>query len=255
MPSRQSQLITFTLTFAILFWFHPSGLAPSFAATPCGSQASISGKLNVASKVEANRVLICADWLRITKSKQTGSMNRAPVPSKAPLAVKAKRHSAASGSRAKSHDSMIRYSHSTSASPAAPRIFASKVQAQLGERISFRAITAIHSRYRYLLGLPAEIRFTPVGYFWDVGDGAKSPARATAHAYQSEGSKIVRLRVKFAIAFRFAGSSFWRKLAKPIWVAANPSGIQVSTQPAQKRVPRFVFYDCRQQPRALGCFG
>ncbi len=234
--------LSISIIVTLSFLIHTSNPVAAFATTPCGSEATVSGRLNFGSKVESNRVLICADWLKIkasgssSKSRPTKSINN---------------HHPAKSPKTKA----IRYSHSASASPTQPRIFASKTQASVGERVALGASTRTHSRNRYLLGIPAEVRFKPAGFDWRFSDGARATSKSLAHAFARSGSQLVRLRVKFAIDFRFAGSNFWRKLSKPIWVSSLPFVIHVGQSPTTSAVPRYVFYDCIQQPAAIGCLG
>jgi hypothetical protein len=105
------------------------------------------------------------------------------------------------------------------------------------------------------LGLPAEVRFSPQGFRWRLGDGSTSAARVLSHSYSNAGIKKVNLTVRFAIAFRFAGSKYWHKLSKPIWLAADPLTLRVQSEQNVRGKPRYVFYDCLQRPTALGCLG
>ena len=250
---RHRHWLSISLILAIAFSAYSPSIAPAAAKTPCGSSATVSGRLNFASKVEAHRVLICADWLQV---KVNESKPRPSRPSQAP-APKPRSESKTSARKPTkpSGKSAIRYSHSTSAAPSTPKIGFSKSNLAVGERAVLRAITRTHSRYRYLLGIPAEVRFTPVSYSWRLADDGRASTRSLSHAFEQRGSKLIRLAVKFAIDFRFAGSKFWRKLTKPIWVDALPQRIIVGQPNVGNKKPRYVFYDCRQQPTALGCLG
>jgi len=245
------RLISISLTLAILFWLPPTNSAPAFAGTPCGSQATVSGRLNFASKVETGRVLICADWIKTTIS--IPSATKTPKPKVIPPRAPAKPKETSKPSKPRRSD--IRYSHSTSAAPAAPRIRSSTLNPKVGQTVSLGTSTGSQSRYRYLLGIPAEVRFTPSSYSWRLSDGTKADRHRLAHTFQVPGSKKVNLRVKFAIAFRFAGSKYWRKLSQAIWVAAAPLTLNVGSAISSKRKPRFVYYDCLQVSDALGCDG
>jgi hypothetical protein len=245
LPGR---LLAISLSLAILFWLPTANTAPAGAVTPCGTQATVSGRLNFASKVETDRVLICADWLRTTISipRATASAKPKVVAPRAPKKPKTSKPS-------KPTQSDIRYSHSTSASPAAPRIRSSTLNPKVGQSVSFGTSTDSQSRFRYLLGIPAEVRFTPASYSWRLSDGAKGKSHRLAHTFQESGNKEVNLRVKFSIAFRFAGSKYWRKLSQPIWVAALPLTLKVGSSTSSRLKPRYVFYDCSQVADALGC--
>ena len=251
MLKQLQRIISLTLVFAVVFWCHPAEVAPALAATPCGSQAKVSGRLNFASRVEPGRVLICADWLKVetktsTKSTPTNPVARLPKSVPTPRVKKPTK---------KSTHSAIRYSHSTSAAPARPRIAISNRTPKTLEPIRVAASTRAHSRFRYLLGIPAEVRFTPVSFRWKFGDGKTSTKKSTRESYSQQGQKLVELDVKFSVAFRFAGSKYWRKLSKSIWLDAQPVMVQVGLTADKHAPPRFVYYDCLQQPTAQGCFG
>ena len=89
-----------------------------------------------------------------------------------------------------------------------------------------------------LLGEPAEVRFTPVGYTWDYGDGKSSTTAdpgatwealgvaeltptATSHTYTTRGDVSARLTVAFAAEFRFVD---------PAWIPI-PGTLEVPTSP------------------------
>ena len=238
------RLISISITLAILFWLPSANSIPAAAVTPCGSQATVSGRLNFASKVETSRVLICADWLQVRTTKPT---TKASV--KTPKIVTKK----SAGTKAKKSE--IRYSHSASASPAVPRITSSSETLMVGQALTLRAVTRVHSRYRYLLGIPTEVRFTPLSYGWMLGDGTSSKSRHLSHVYRQSGIKTVTMSVKFAIDFRFAGSKYWRKLSQPIWSPALPVKIKIGDTATKTARPRYVFFDCTQVATSVGCRG
>ena len=73
-----------------------------------------------------------------------------------------------------------------------------------------------------LLGWPIEVRFTPVSYRWDFGDGttrvssvpggswgvAQFSATPTSHVFELSGDYRVRLEVTYRAAYRFEGGPF-----------------------------------------------
>jgi len=73
-----------------------------------------------------------------------------------------------------------------------------------------------------LLGWPIEVRFTPVEYRWNWGDGSQSvttepgsswgarqfSATGTSHVYEISGDYVVSLEVTFEAAYRFDGGAF-----------------------------------------------
>ncbi len=87
------------------------------------------------------------------------------------------------------------------------------------------AVATVHRKRGELLGWPVEVRFTPVDYHWNFGDGsrrstsdagalwsqrgvAQFSATPTAHRYDRPGRYRVSLRVDYRVEFRFEGESF-----------------------------------------------
>lgn len=79
-----------------------------------------------------------------------------------------------------------------------------------------------HTLPGQLLGWPIEVRFTPIAFHWDFGDGSggsrNSPGFSwgdqrfsptpTSHVYARPGVYRVSLSVEYRASFRFAGGSF-----------------------------------------------
>lgn len=96
-----------------------------------------------------------------------------------------------------------------------------------------------------LLGFPAEVRFTPVGYAWDYGDGSSGYSAsggvswaaagvadfsetATSHVYTERGDHAVTVAVELAAEYRFGGGS-WRSIPGTIRVAASAAPVSVKS--------------------------
>lgn len=94
-----------------------------------------------------------------------------------------------------------------------------------------------------LLGQPADVRFTPVGYRWTHSDGAvvesghsgaswatlglrEFSATPTSHSYAESGEYIVELSVVLRAEYRFAGSE-WRAIAGTLSIAGEPQRVLV----------------------------
>ena len=115
-----------------------------------------------------------------------------------------------------------------------------------------------------LLGQPAEVRFTPVGYRWSHSDGATvesgtpgatwatlgqrefSPT-ATSHAYAAPGEYTVALTVVLRAEYRFAGSP-WRSIAGTLSVAGAPQRVLVGEFDTV-----LTHGDCTANPSGPGC--
>jgi len=115
-----------------------------------------------------------------------------------------------------------------------------------------------------LLGRPATVRFTPVGYAWDYGDGTAATLRtpgaswaalglgefdptATSHIYRAVGEYTIRLRISFAPEYRYAEGPFI-PIPGTVTLPANDLRITVGTA---KTV--LVDRDCARDPRGPGC--
>lgn len=134
----------------------------------------------------------------------------------------------------------------------------------VGLPTNFIAHTQAHIVSGTLLGAPADVLFTPIGYRWRYGDGTtvrlatagahwqsqglrEFDATPTSHIYRQPGTYVIELDVEFTAAYRFASGS-WQPLAGIIVVPANDL---VAT--AGDAVTVLVDRDCATAPRGLGC--
>lgn len=134
----------------------------------------------------------------------------------------------------------------------------------VGLETNFYAVVGTQVHPGTLLGQPAAVRFTPVGYRWDYGDGtvathstrggawavlglpefARTP---TSHVYRSAGDYRIRLTIEFRAEYRFAGGAFVPiegRLALP----ANELHIRAGTATTV-----LVDRDCTRGPAGPGC--
>jgi hypothetical protein len=115
-----------------------------------------------------------------------------------------------------------------------------------------------------LLGQPADVRFTPVGYRWAHSDGAVVEAStsgatwaalglrefsntATSHVYAASGVYTVELEVVLRAEYRFAGSA-WRAIAGTLTVAGEPQRVLVGEVDTV-----LTRGDCNANPTGPGC--
>ncbi|PZQ91929.1 MAG: hypothetical protein DI534_03010 [Leifsonia xyli] len=115
-----------------------------------------------------------------------------------------------------------------------------------------------------LLGQPAEVRFTPVAWNWNYGDGDAATrttkggtwsalglrefdATPTSHTYLRNGSYTIRLTITYRAEYRFAGGPFV-PIAGTITLPANELNI---TAGGAKTV--LVDRDCTRAPAGPGC--
>lgn len=134
----------------------------------------------------------------------------------------------------------------------------------VGLDTNFFATGGAHVREGELLGVPASVRFTPVAWHWDYGDGAtrSSPtpgspwarqgvkefdATATSHIYTGRGTYTIRLMVDYVAEYRIDGGAW-------IWVPGSlraPANELVATAGHVKTV--LVEHDCIQDRSGPGC--
>lgn len=115
-----------------------------------------------------------------------------------------------------------------------------------------------------LLESPAEVRFTPVGYRWDYGDGTSASLRAagstwaalglrefdptaTSHVYRRPGSYTISLSVVYRAEYRIEQGEFVA-IAGTLTVPANELRIVAGSA---KTV--LVDRDCVRNPSGPGC--
>ncbi len=115
-----------------------------------------------------------------------------------------------------------------------------------------------------LLGLPAEVRFTPVEFLWDHGDGstlstpdggatwvdlgqAEFSGTATSHVYQRPGTYTLSLSVRFAAQYSVGGGP-WTPVAGTLVAESGAFEITVGSAGTV-----LVDRDCRTGVRGPGC--
>lgn len=115
-----------------------------------------------------------------------------------------------------------------------------------------------------LLGQPALVRFTPVAWQWDYGDGTTAtldrPGAAwdtsaqfrltpTSHVYTRKNDFTVTLHVVYVAEYQYAGQP-WRDVAGALRVRAND--LQIITWRVKTVL---VAEDCIANPSGAGCPG
>ena len=115
-----------------------------------------------------------------------------------------------------------------------------------------------------LLGWDVTVRFVPVGYVFDYGDGstersatggtswaslgqAQFTPTATSHAYRERGTYPVSVTVEYAASVNF-GSGTWRPVTGS--VTASTGGYDVQVVEARTAL---VDKTCAENPRGPGC--
>lgn len=223
------------VTVAITFWLPSVPAQVAEAATGCNSAAGNSGRINFSSKFRTSSVVLCGDWIKVTKPAN-------PTVPKKPVTKPV----------TKSPGSTIVYTHSVIAAPTKPKITASpSSQVAIDSNVAFRSVSPSVVRYRYLLGIPTQIKFTPVGYFWRFSDGKTSNAKNLRRRITQEAALTANLKVSFSVRFRLASGGAWRLLDRTVQLNAAP--VRLNASSSQKPKPRYVLFNCLQRPEAPGC--
>ncbi|TFC50185.1 hypothetical protein E3T26_00500 [Cryobacterium sp. TMT1-21] len=134
----------------------------------------------------------------------------------------------------------------------------------IGLPANFIAAASVHGRSGLLLDFPAEVRFTPVGYRWNFGDGSTldSPSGGatwadlgqpefsdtpTSHEFRKSGVHSVSVVVVYSAEYRFAGRD-WRGVQGTLPVAGSPISVVIGDA-------RTVLVDreCSRTPAGPGC--
>jgi len=133
----------------------------------------------------------------------------------------------------------------------------------VGLHTNFYTSTVVQVQDDLLLGIPASVRFTPVSYRWDYGDGASATTQTgggswsdlglgefdrtpTSHVYTTSGTFDITLTVDFGAEYRF-GEAAWIPIAGSVSVLAN--SLTVSTSEAKTVL---VGRECAARP-SPGC--
>ena len=133
-----------------------------------------------------------------------------------------------------------------------------------GLATNFVATASVHELAGELLGQPADVRFTPVGYEWDYGDGSTGTSTVggatwqglnvpefsesdTSHTYETTGEYAITPSVIYAAEYRFAGSD-WRPVEGTVTTAGTPT-----TATAWIIRTALVAKNCIDDPAGIGC--
>lgn len=135
----------------------------------------------------------------------------------------------------------------------------------VGLPTNFYAVIELHVVSGELLGQPADVRFTPVLYGWDYGDGTLAThttpgatwaaqsltefdQTATGHTYTAPGTYTITLTVAYTAEYRFAGGA-WTPIAGALELPANP----LTATAVDDAVTVLVDRDCTTAPGGPGC--
>ncbi|TFD61016.1 hypothetical protein E3T39_07910 [Cryobacterium suzukii] len=115
-----------------------------------------------------------------------------------------------------------------------------------------------------LLGAPAQVMFTPIGYRWNYGDGSSATSTdsgaswaalglaefsetGSSHVYTEKGSYSVVLTVDYRADYSF-GDQGWRPVEGIVSVPSTPFSVVAANESTV-----LVAEDCLANPRGPGC--
>ena len=136
--------------------------------------------------------------------------------------------------------------------------------AVIGLPTNFFASSAPHVQDGVLLGRPASVRFSPVSFHWDYGDGTSATLATagsswpelgagefgetpTSHVFQTSGNYTVTLTVEFAAEYQLADLP-WTPIAGTIDIPAAPLTLTADTATTV-----LVGRECTINPGGPGC--
>lgn len=136
--------------------------------------------------------------------------------------------------------------------------------AVIGLSTNFVSSAVPHTLSGTVLGSPADVRFTPVVWHWDFGDGESRSARspgapwvelgvgefaetATSHRFRERGTFAVTLRVEFEAQYRI-GDGSWTPIPGTLALDAPPLTVL-----ARSARTVLVAEDCISNPAGPGC--
>ena len=149
--------------------------------------------------------------------------------------------------------------------PAPPNVIAEpNGWAIVGLDANFMTDATMHTASGRVLGTNAQVRFTPVAFAWDYGDGTHATSTtagatwaalgipefsrtATSHVYRTDGGFRVALAVAYRAEYRF-GTGVWRGIAGTLSLSA-PALTVVAGDAKTVLVER----TCRTDPQGPGC--
>lgn len=136
--------------------------------------------------------------------------------------------------------------------------------AVIGLPVNIVAAASAHTLSGDLLGWPAQVRFTPVRFQWDYGDGTHATTTtggaswaaldvpefsetATSHIFRTRGNWTVSVAVAYAADYRFADEP-WKRIGGTLAVSSAPlTALSLDARTV------LVGGDCVANPHGPGC--
>jgi hypothetical protein len=134
----------------------------------------------------------------------------------------------------------------------------------VGIPTNFFASASVHVVSGTLLGEPADVRFTPVGYRWNYGDGSfgysatgggrwaslnlpEFSATATSHVFSTTGRHRISSGVEYTAEYRFSGATWLPVIGLVLVPAAELNAVGGTARTV------LVARDCNENPTGPGC--
>lgn len=217
------------------------------AAVSC-SGADIRNRTCTAARVGVGQIDLTGDLIRsavrpIPGQVATPRQVSRPTRSSAPLS-KVKKVAAAPAKATKAPQQIVSATSGLASSGLA-RFVPTPVLSQMqpaplivvGLPVNFYADTGQADVHGTLLGQPAIVRFTPIGYWWNYGDGSKAHrlvggtalnrqdaavfrATPTSHVFSQSGTYLIDLTVTMSAQYKFAEGE-WIPVHGTVTVTAN----------------------------------
>ena len=282
-PNRASSFLGLALMFSLLTVMPD----PSFAA--CKNAGGTSGNHKLGSQVNGSSVTICASAVTVNPARTAvvvKPIKQAPKPIAKPVVAKkaifrkqpiaaprqpviktVSKPVAKTKPLTKINSKTKTLSGSKNVTSASAKFTPTGVtgmvypsnQLGVGQVASFVSSAVVHYRSGILLAQPTEVRFTPVAIDWDFGAGVSGTGNSLSFVYDRQGTFAVQVKVRYAVAYRFKGSSQW--IAEPDQIEVSDdlfvevSELVSDEQPeaeAQRRV-LLVGESCLERPGSFGC--
>ena len=153
------------------------------------------------------------------------------------------------------------YSALKSFRPQVPRIFLKPSKnIEVGTRVSFSSSARSETIKTKILTLPAQIRFRPVRFSWQLSHGGLKPIVSTTPTWAFtpaiQGDAKVSLSVWYSIEYSFTGLNSWTQVKPNIGLVASPLSFQVDSAAVPenpKDPPRLVNQPCLLGSKAWRC--
>ena len=145
--------------------------------------------------------------------------------------------------------------------PQVPRIFLKPSKnIEVGTKVSISSSSKPETIKTKILTLPAQIRFRPVRFSWQVLQGGLKPITSNLSSWTFvptvRGSAQVSLSVWYSIEYSFTGVTPWTQVKPNIGLVANPLSFQVDSAAVPeilKDPPRLVNQPCLLGSTAWRC--